>query len=87
MKAFITASITDNILKELKNLMEINYEPWRTTGIIYFDAKELAEKLGLHELYLKIWCQTAYFFEILDYDEEDRYKFERFLDKQRHLNN
>lgn len=44
-------------------------------------VSDLAEKLGLHEPYLKIWCQTAYFFEILDYDEEGRYKFERFLDK------
>lgn len=45
MKAFITASITDECKKELKNLMDITYEPWRETGIIYFDVKELVEKL------------------------------------------
>ena len=38
-------------------------------------VSELAEKLGLHEPYLKIWCQTAYFFKILDYDEQGRFKF------------
>ncbi|MFW9867200.1 MAG: NAD(P)-dependent oxidoreductase [Candidatus Thorarchaeota archaeon] len=45
MKAFITASITPEILKKLKNLMEVVYEPWVETGEIYFDVKELAEKL------------------------------------------
>ncbi|MFX1324030.1 MAG: NAD(P)-dependent oxidoreductase [Promethearchaeota archaeon] len=45
MKAFITASLTPEVLKELKSLMEVAYEPWVTTGEIYFDAKELAEKL------------------------------------------
>jgi len=44
-------------------------------------VSEIAEILGLHEPYLKIWCQTAYFFEILDYDQEGRYKLERFIDK------
>jgi L-ribulose-5-phosphate 4-epimerase len=45
MKAFVTASLTPVVLKDLKNLMEVVYEPWVTTGEIYFDAKELAEKL------------------------------------------
>ncbi len=45
MKAFITASLTDKVLTELKKHMEIVYEPWRDTGIIYFDVNELAEKL------------------------------------------
>ncbi|MFX1477427.1 MAG: NAD(P)-dependent oxidoreductase [Promethearchaeota archaeon] len=45
MKAFITASITPEILKKLKDLMEVDYEPWVETGEIFFDIKELAEKL------------------------------------------
>lgn len=45
MKAFITASITDDCLIELKKLMDVTYEPWRKTGIIYFDVKALVEKL------------------------------------------
>ncbi|KKN50968.1 hypothetical protein LCGC14_0627570, partial [marine sediment metagenome] len=45
MKAFITANITDKCLSELKKNFDVVYEPWRETGIIYFDAKELAEKL------------------------------------------
>jgi len=30
---------------------------------------EIASKLGLHEPYLKTWCQTMYHFEVLDCDE------------------
>jgi len=45
MKALITASLTSEVLKELEHLMEVIYEPWVETGEIYFDAKELAEKL------------------------------------------
>jgi len=41
----------------------------------------LAAKLGLHAPYLKIWCQSAYHFEILDGDEEGRYKLQPFLDE------
>lgn len=42
---------------------------------------ELASKLGLHEPYLKYWCQTAYFFEILDVDDQGRFKFQPFIDE------
>ena len=45
MKALITAKVTDNSLIKLEKLMEITYEPWRETGIIYFDVNELIEKL------------------------------------------
>jgi len=45
MKAFITASITNKCLNELKKNFDVVYEPWRETGIFYFDTKELAEKL------------------------------------------
>lgn len=41
----------------------------------------LAAKLGVHEPYLKIWCQTAYHFEILDSDEEGRFMLQPFLDE------
>lgn len=42
-------------------------------------VSDLASKLGIHEPYLKIWCQTAYHFEVLDCDEEGRFKFQPFL--------
>lgn len=45
MKAFITASITEDRINELKNLFEVVYEPWRETGTIYFDTKDLIAKL------------------------------------------
>ena len=41
----------------------------------------LAAKLGIHEPYLKIWCQTAYHFEILDSDEEGRYTLQPYFDE------
>jgi ubiquinone/menaquinone biosynthesis C-methylase UbiE len=41
----------------------------------------LAAKLGVHEPYLKIWCQTAYHFEILDSDEKGRFKLQPFLEE------
>ncbi len=42
---------------------------------------DLAIELGIHEPYLKFWCQTAYHFRILDCDDQDRYKFQPFLDE------
>ncbi len=42
---------------------------------------ELATKLALHEPYLKIWCQTAYFLEILDCDTQGRFKYQPFMDE------
>jgi ubiquinone/menaquinone biosynthesis C-methylase UbiE len=41
----------------------------------------LATELGLHEPYLKFWCQTAYYFEILDCDEQGKFKLQPFLDE------
>jgi len=52
-----------------------------------YEAKEwmtipdLASKLGLHEPYLKVWCQTAYHFEILDCDSQGRFRLQPFLDE------
>jgi len=52
---------------------------------------ELASKLGLYEPYLKLWCQTAYCFEILDCDNQRRFKFQPFVDQilgdETHLSN
>ncbi|MFX1417928.1 MAG: NAD(P)-dependent oxidoreductase [Promethearchaeota archaeon] len=52
MKALITANVTDDCLIELEKLMEITYEPWRETGIIYFDVKELVEKLKDYDIFI-----------------------------------
>ena len=52
-----------------------------------YEAKEgmtipdLASKLKLHEPYLKVWCQTAYHFEILDCDNQGRFRLQPFLDE------
>ncbi|MFX1275247.1 MAG: NAD(P)-dependent oxidoreductase [Promethearchaeota archaeon] len=52
MKALITASITKECLEELKNLMDVTYEPWRETGIIYLDINVLAEKLDGYDIFI-----------------------------------
>jgi len=52
MKALITSSISDEVLKELKDLMEVSYESWRDTANIYFDSKELVEKLKDYDIFI-----------------------------------
>ena len=42
---------------------------------------DLAARLNLHEPYLKIWCQTAYHYQILDADKQGRFKLQPFLDE------
>jgi len=42
---------------------------------------ELASELGLHEPYVKIWCQTALYLEILDYNEGGRFKFQPYMNE------
>jgi SAM-dependent methyltransferase len=42
---------------------------------------ELAANLNLHEPYIKVWCQTAFHFEIVDCDEQGRFKLQPFLDE------
>ncbi|MFX0040514.1 MAG: class I SAM-dependent methyltransferase [Candidatus Heimdallarchaeota archaeon] len=42
---------------------------------------DLALELGLYESYLKIWCQTALYFEILDFDEYGRFKFQPYMNE------
>ena len=42
---------------------------------------DLAIELGVHEPYLKYFCQTAYHFELLDCDDQGKYKLQPFLDE------
>jgi len=42
---------------------------------------DLAAKLGLHEPYVKIWCQTAYHFEMLDVDAHGRFTLQPFSEE------
>jgi SAM-dependent methyltransferase len=35
--------------------------------------KTLANQLGLHEPYIRIWCQTAYYMEILEYHGNEKF--------------
>jgi SAM-dependent methyltransferase len=44
-------------------------------------TSELASELGLHEPYIKIWCQTALYLEILDYDEGGIFKFQPYMNE------
>ena len=41
----------------------------------------MATQLGVYEPYLKFWCQTAYHFEILDCDDQGKFKLQPFLDE------
>ncbi|MFW9782847.1 MAG: NAD(P)-dependent oxidoreductase [Candidatus Heimdallarchaeota archaeon] len=52
MKALITAEISNDVLEKLKNVIEITYESWRNTGIIYFDVKELVKKLKGYDIFI-----------------------------------
>ncbi|MBY8979016.1 MAG: class II aldolase/adducin family protein [Candidatus Lokiarchaeota archaeon] len=54
MKAFITASISDEVLEELQKKMEVTYESWRDTGNIYFDIKEMVEKLRGYDVFITV---------------------------------
>ncbi len=42
---------------------------------------DLATELEVHEPYLKFWCQTAYHFEILDCDDQGKFKLQPFFDE------
>ena len=42
---------------------------------------DLANELGVHEPYLKFWCQTAYHFQLLDCDDQGKFKLQPFLDE------
>ena len=36
--------------------------------------RDLAGELGLHEPYVRVWCQTAYHMEVLDCDKDGRFR-------------
>lgn len=54
MKALITASISDEVLKKLETKLDITYESWRETGIIYFDVKEMIQKLKDYDIFITV---------------------------------
>ncbi|MBY8988476.1 MAG: hypothetical protein KGD61_08475, partial [Candidatus Lokiarchaeota archaeon] len=54
MRAFITASISDEVLKELKKILDVTYESWRETGNVYFDVKEMVEKLKDYDIFITV---------------------------------
>ncbi len=43
--------------------------------------EELAKALGLHAPYIRIWCQTAYAYQLLDCDAQGRYRLAPHYDK------
>jgi len=54
MRAFITASISDDVLEKLKKKVEVTYESWRETGNIYFDVNEMIEKLKDYDIFITV---------------------------------
>jgi len=45
MKAFVTAPFHEEGFKILRKYMDVTYENWRETGILYRDSKEYIEKI------------------------------------------
>ncbi|MFX0010643.1 MAG: NAD(P)-dependent oxidoreductase, partial [Candidatus Hermodarchaeota archaeon] len=54
MRALITASISDEVLEKLETKLDITYESWRETGIIYFDVNEMIEKLKDYDIFITV---------------------------------
>ncbi|MHA2288236.1 MAG: NAD(P)-dependent oxidoreductase [Promethearchaeota archaeon] len=54
MRAFVTASISDEVLEKLKEKVEVTYESWRETGNIYFDVNEMIEKLKDYDIFITV---------------------------------
>ncbi|MEJ2248723.1 MAG: NAD(P)-dependent oxidoreductase [Candidatus Lokiarchaeota archaeon] len=52
MKAFITANLKEESIKELEKHMEVTYENWVETGIVYFDINELIKKLEDFDIFI-----------------------------------
>jgi SAM-dependent methyltransferase len=42
-------------------------------------ARQVADRLGLHAPYVEVWCTTAYSFELLEADEERRFRLAPFV--------
>jgi ubiquinone/menaquinone biosynthesis C-methylase UbiE len=43
-------------------------------------SRDIAERLGLHPPYVEVWCMTAYGFELLDADEDHRFRLAPFME-------
>ena len=65
-------------LIEIGNELGIFQAIWEETDGV--TISRLASKLSLHEPYLKIWCQTAYYKEILDIDGNGLVKLAPYFD-------
>ena len=52
MKAYITACIDDDSLKQLKEILDVTYEPWRIEKELYFEVDELLEKLEGYDIFI-----------------------------------
>ncbi|MHA1192587.1 MAG: NAD(P)-dependent oxidoreductase [Promethearchaeota archaeon] len=48
----MTANVSEEVLNELRKLMDVSYESWRDTSIIYFDSKEMVEKLQEYDIFI-----------------------------------
>jgi hypothetical protein len=57
------------------------FEKLRENKEAGLSVNELARGLGLHEPYLKLLCQTAYHFEILDCDHQGKFRLQPFFDE------
>jgi 2-polyprenyl-3-methyl-5-hydroxy-6-metoxy-1,4-benzoquinol methylase len=44
-------------------------------------AQVVADRLGLHVPYVEVWCTTAYGFELLDADEERRFRLAPYVNE------
>jgi SAM-dependent methyltransferase len=44
-------------------------------------AGQVADRLGLHAPYVDVWCTTAYSFELLEADEERRFRLAPFVNE------
>ena len=42
-------------------------------------AQDLASRLGLHETYVKTWCETAYHYELIDADDQGLFRLQTHL--------
>lgn len=45
----------------------------------HLSAQEVADRLDLHPPYVEVWCKTAYGFELLDADDEQRFRLAPYM--------
>jgi len=70
-KGFIASHLI-NIGKKIEVFQALNEEKEGTS------ISDLASKLCIHEPYLKVWLQTAYHFEMVDCDNQSRFRLPTF---------